>query len=517
MSYEELKKIITANNVTSIDQLIPLLPFEYRRNYTFIYDSQSLQKDDVTPDFPRALVYGEDAKFVLTFTKSPSDGSKNKGPDALETMEWDEKSASFKFREIIFDGKKNPLIPEPETNPQKCLACHGQDPRPIWEPYNFWPGVYGSLSRLGCDVIHPDSKEAKMYESFLKTGRISSRYKDLPTKDSGEGFKKLYHGSSACPEEKHINVSSGFSKSPNSKLNHELNKLNAKRIERMIKDSPKYPMLKYAVNAIARNCLGEIFPSEYSNSVSIDDIAKKVKTEVNAGHRKMLEKFTENNAALSDKENAFQPFDFVFEKRFYNTSLPKPPVIYLKSIFDMLEIPWEKVSMSFGDAGYSFAGPEDDIVSSVFYILENSLDVKVEHKRICETLIAKNHETIRAHLSGSCEKPVSLLKKNDEDLAFDTTRIVSTLSLETTINKLKQSCLNCHNPNSADGDLILNLYSTEAFGKQLKADPHLVDKIRIHLKGKDDNGKKIRRMPAGAPAFDEELQKQIIEDIRKLQ
>ncbi|MBY0384770.1 hypothetical protein K2X05_06385, partial [bacterium] len=58
-------------------------------------------------------------------------------------------------------------------NPAKCLECHQSphrgnvDPRPNWEPYNFWPGTYASVD----EEIQPKLKPN--YEDFLSGKKTS--------------------------------------------------------------------------------------------------------------------------------------------------------------------------------------------------------------------------------------------------------------------------------------------------------------------------------------------------------
>ena len=68
-SYDDLTNIITSNNVTSIDALLPAFAEELSKQLpVFLYDSQSLQAPQTTPTLPRTLLFGSDAKLVMTFT-----------------------------------------------------------------------------------------------------------------------------------------------------------------------------------------------------------------------------------------------------------------------------------------------------------------------------------------------------------------------------------------------------------------------------------------------------------------
>ena len=63
-------------------------------------------------------------------------------------MRFNHDARAFEFYEMSFENGR-PKLSEP--NPRKCLECHqsaarrGVDPQRTWEPYNTWPGFYGSL------------------------------------------------------------------------------------------------------------------------------------------------------------------------------------------------------------------------------------------------------------------------------------------------------------------------------------------------------------------------------------
>src|SRR5215469_16117641 len=49
--------------VDSISELIPLLPRELRENFTFVYDSRSPFRSGISPEFPRVILFTNDARF----------------------------------------------------------------------------------------------------------------------------------------------------------------------------------------------------------------------------------------------------------------------------------------------------------------------------------------------------------------------------------------------------------------------------------------------------------------------
>lgn len=244
-SFQELAQLIQQHQVKSIDELIPKLPLSYRGSYIFVYDSRSAQALQVSPDFPRVILTGEKADFVIAFTKNPGEGLIRQGQDALETMEY--KDGRFLMREVVFDGLSVPDASKVQVNPHKCQMCHGQDPRPMWEGYNTWFGVYGSLSRGNTDIVKIGTPEHAKYLSFLQTGRQAPRYQDLPaekpTKSGPDGA---------------VNIANANSTHPNSQLSQIFLEQNMYRVKRLFEASPQIESFKYAIIATAQNC----FPAD---------------------------------------------------------------------------------------------------------------------------------------------------------------------------------------------------------------------------------------------------------------
>ncbi len=159
ISYDVLVEKIKSTNAQTLEQTLALVPKEFYDNYVLIYRSRSLQDSSFL--FPRAVVFGRSSKFIMAFNGH----KKQKGNNNLEIIQFREKEFRWEFREITYVDGKAPAFSE--ANPKKCLECHqspkrvGVDPRPNWEPYNFWPGVYASVDSR----IEPVLK--KEYEEYL--------------------------------------------------------------------------------------------------------------------------------------------------------------------------------------------------------------------------------------------------------------------------------------------------------------------------------------------------------------
>ena len=94
VSFEKIQSLLQRCQITRIDQLLPLLPAEFRSRFVLVHSSRSLQ--GATAAFPRVILFGLDARFILSFSGDPQ----LKGYDSLETIEFDDLTRKFHFRSI---------------------------------------------------------------------------------------------------------------------------------------------------------------------------------------------------------------------------------------------------------------------------------------------------------------------------------------------------------------------------------------------------------------------------------
>jgi hypothetical protein len=248
ITYETLVDMIRSRNIASIDQLLaqPELPNTFRRGFTAVFKSQSLQYADGMN--PRVIVYGEDAKLVFTFTcqtgdcvELPGGGT---GPVAggnhLELVQWRDATKSFEYRDIAFPegGSGSPTFSD--ANPAICMGCHeASDPRPNFEPYNQWPGFYGGND----DGAQPDyltpGESRDTLNRFLASGTTRPRYRHLG--ELVEGYNYTYSvGGKTYTDPR-------TAKNHNIDLNEALYFLNDDRIVDRVRKLPFYDDIKYAV------------------------------------------------------------------------------------------------------------------------------------------------------------------------------------------------------------------------------------------------------------------------------
>jgi hypothetical protein len=365
LNYAELTKTIRDHQVRSIDELLPLLPENYRKNYTFVYQSRSLQAPAVSPQWPRTILYGEDAKFLMAFTKNPATPPESQLEDSLETIEFNEAKSVFQFRLIPFAPGKDPLATEPEINPVLCKGCHGTDPRPNWDAYNMWPGVYGSVSRLGCDTMQEGTAELKNYLAFLAGNRKRDRYQFLPPETLGR------QENTGCPRtpDHDYTFSNAAVMDPNAQLTSQLFGLNARRIKRLVTESPSFPIFKYLWAGLAKNCMGDVdkfFPPRYvaeKKLADFDTTKRALKESTRQEFSVRLQTFQVNNAG-SQIEPARTPINFL------DDADPVPgkysqlePTAWIKFVADRAGISTERWETGFSDSHWNFStsdgGPLD--------------------------------------------------------------------------------------------------------------------------------------------------------------
>lgn len=149
-----------------VEAAIAMLPASLRSEYVLVFASRSLQAASLSA--PRAVLYGTDARFIVTFNGDPG----QRGYDAVETMEFDDRTGSFHFRELKFtaDG----AVELSADNPARCVACHGRPARPIWDLPPLWPGVYGERYRAGLSEA-----ESSGMQAFLHRQPTDPRYRHL--------------------------------------------------------------------------------------------------------------------------------------------------------------------------------------------------------------------------------------------------------------------------------------------------------------------------------------------------
>ncbi len=214
--------------VRTIGDFLGYLPKTFRSQFTLMHESHSSQ--DASPKNPRAIVYGQDASFVLAFNGS----TEQEGYHLLETYQWHPRKRRFEFRVFDFSPGLERVVPSGK-NPKQCLGCHGSDPRPNWEPYPTWPGAYAGND----DELEKDGMDLnKDLSDFFKKAKGDDRYSKL------EGLEESYKPGIG----------------PRTKVQHNIrfstlvSQMNFQRMARLMEATPDFSFHRYEAMGNLAHC-----------------------------------------------------------------------------------------------------------------------------------------------------------------------------------------------------------------------------------------------------------------------
>ncbi|MBV8854597.1 MAG: hypothetical protein JOY91_14385 [Sinobacteraceae bacterium] len=239
-NFAALRTLIETRHIQSVEELLPALPAPLRYRYTLVFASRSLQQASYRD--PRVILYGTDARLVLTFNGQPT----QRGYEVIEAVEFGP-DKRFRLREIRFPSAGSAgEVTFSEPNPATCQACHGQPARPIWDSWPLWPGVYGQRY----DTSLPASERAGL-ESFLAAQASHPRYRHLLD------VQRL-----AAPQTFHASSSTRYSgaqqESPNAEFSSLLEGLVAASLVREMQEQPRFAQVQYALLGAAGGDCGSV-------------------------------------------------------------------------------------------------------------------------------------------------------------------------------------------------------------------------------------------------------------------
>jgi len=253
--FADLRSMVEERGIRSIEDLIPALPGSLRYRYAVVFSSRSLQGASFTS--PRIVMYGEDARLVITFNGE----SGQRGYRAVETMEFNDSDRAFRFREIEFPERAEDARPVvfSEPNPDRCRLCHGTPARPIWDTFPSWPGAYGERYHA---ALSPEERAG--LQSFLARQAEHPRYRHLlgaarfaDPEFFRPGSATRYGGTAGEP--------------PNAELSALLGALAFRSIARALGERPDFETYAYALlGASERGCgsLRDFYPNAQSQTVA---------------------------------------------------------------------------------------------------------------------------------------------------------------------------------------------------------------------------------------------------------
>lgn len=170
--FEFVQNFVEKYPDASQDELLQALKKNFPKLFidpALMFRSESSQKDGVSAEFPRAILSSQDGEFLLAFT-----GDSRKAEfGAIEMIQMRKPPAGYQMAEVVKDGGQLKLT----TNPARCISCHGDPARPIWEAYDLWPGAY-----FGENSNHHGNFDRKKFQDFIQGNRQKGRYALLDLK-----------------------------------------------------------------------------------------------------------------------------------------------------------------------------------------------------------------------------------------------------------------------------------------------------------------------------------------------
>ena len=155
-----------------IDYFLSALPDHFKRHYTFVHRSYSIQ--DGTPLSPRVIMFSPDARTIMTFNAGTDlKGQKQRGGNSIEVIEWNASQLHWDFAELGYSGRAVTV----KRSPKRCVMCHSGTPKavlesnaeyyrtklkPIFPQYPLWPGFYGSVNDIIGLPERPGSRDTIM-------------------------------------------------------------------------------------------------------------------------------------------------------------------------------------------------------------------------------------------------------------------------------------------------------------------------------------------------------------------
>lgn len=245
VTVDNIIKRINEAQIKDLSDLLRHLPDSYFEQSAFVFKSQSAQ--EASFQAPRVILFGRpilrygkpyipysEGQFdttILAFNGEPD----QEGYFSLEMMEFDRQEKEFNFREITFPENQNGEVVVTKKNPRECLRCHGgESPRPNWDVYDKWPGVYGLRSH------HDDPPPViNKFKKFVKVQENNPRY-----------TRVLKH---ARPDQNTVN---------NVALSRNIATFNAERLAKFIMSTPDYQKYKYVIIA-AMECEETFSPEDF--------------------------------------------------------------------------------------------------------------------------------------------------------------------------------------------------------------------------------------------------------------
>ena len=93
LTFDSVKARIQQCNITTVEGILAVLPESFRSSFTLMRKSKSAQ--EASSDNPRVIMFGSDARLILTFNGDKS----QKGFNELEAIEFNDQTKQFDFHQ----------------------------------------------------------------------------------------------------------------------------------------------------------------------------------------------------------------------------------------------------------------------------------------------------------------------------------------------------------------------------------------------------------------------------------
>lgn len=167
LSVQGIYDYVLAHDIDNVSDLLAALPASMGGSFVLMEDSRSRHLSDL--DHPRVIMYGLDARFIMSAGGVPEDPLY----EVIEMAELDEQSGQWIFRALEFDSDP-PTLGDSDAS---CQGCHGRPVRPIWGNYPDWPGAFGANENA---LTGPQSEALS---AMHQTQSASERYHHLQLPD----------------------------------------------------------------------------------------------------------------------------------------------------------------------------------------------------------------------------------------------------------------------------------------------------------------------------------------------
>lgn len=158
MSVEGVQAFIDKHNITRIEQLLNMLPVDYRTNFSLVEHTRATGQSNL--QWPRIVLFGADGKFLMNVGTKTDDPKYN----LLDVGFLDETTGQWEFSVFDFTNK----TPALQRNDPSCIECHGHtDARPVWGTNMDWPGVFGDNIAAGPQGEALDASHAERMNTIM--------------------------------------------------------------------------------------------------------------------------------------------------------------------------------------------------------------------------------------------------------------------------------------------------------------------------------------------------------------